>query len=292
MSSHFLYERWLATSHAFAGEIALFDLASDKSWTFAQLRRESEQLEKTSAPLAFPCGSDPGFILSVLNAWRDRSVTCPLEAGQSAQHIPNPAADIAHLKLTSATSGVSKCIAFTGPQLAADADNIMQTMGLTVESPNLSCISLAHSYGFSNLVLPLLLHGVPLVLVPAPLPELLMRAAKPFRSISLPAVPALWKTWYVSKSIPPNTRIAISAGAPLPLELEQTVFEESNLKIHNFYGSSECGGIAYDRTNFPRAAANCVGSALTNVTLSISSAGNLVIESAAVGQTYLPEPQP
>ena len=78
----------------------------------------------------------------------------------------------------------------------------------------------------------------------------------------------------------------------MPLELEQTVFEESNLKIHNFYGSSECGGIAYDRTNFPRTAANCVGSALTNVTLSISSAGNLVIESAAVGQTNLPEPQP
>ena len=32
-------------------------------------------------------------------------------------------------------------------------------------------ISLAHSYGFSNLALPLLLHGIPLVLVASPLPD-------------------------------------------------------------------------------------------------------------------------
>ena len=46
----------------------------------------------------------------------------------------------------------------------------MATMGLRPDWPNLGVISLAYSYGFSNLVLPLLLHGVPLFLAPSPLP--------------------------------------------------------------------------------------------------------------------------
>ena len=51
-------------------------------------------------------------------------------------------------------------------------------MGLRADWPNLGVISLAHSYGFSNLILPLLLHGIPLILAPAPLPEIIRRAAE------------------------------------------------------------------------------------------------------------------
>ena len=50
-------------------------------------------------------------------------------------------------------------------------------MGLRPDWPNLGVISLAHSYGFSNLVLPLLLHGIPLILAPSPLPEAVRQAA-------------------------------------------------------------------------------------------------------------------
>ena len=61
----------------------------------------------------------------------------------------------------------------------ADAENIVATMGLRPDWPNLGVISLAHSYGFSNLVLPLLLHGIPLILAPVPLPARLMRQGNP-----------------------------------------------------------------------------------------------------------------
>jgi long-chain acyl-CoA synthetase len=287
----YLYEKWLATARTFKSERALIDIAAGKSWSFEDLLRESERTNLALDGIIYPQGSGPEFIFSTLQAWRAGSITCPLEASQSPPQLPTPPPGIAHLKLTSATTGAPKCIAFTGLQLAADAANIVSTMRLTPTAPNLACISLAHSYGFSNLILPLLLHGIPLILLPAPLPELLLRAAKQFPSITLPAVPALWKTWHQSTSIPPNTAIAISAGAPLPLELESVVFQKTNLKIHNFYGSSECGGIAYDRTATPRTAPNCVGSALDNVALSLSESGTLVIESAAVGETYFPEPQ-
>ena len=55
----------------------------------------------------------------------------------------------------SATTGAARVIAFTAGQLAADVENIVATMGLRPNWPNLGVISMAHSYGFSNLVLPL-----------------------------------------------------------------------------------------------------------------------------------------
>jgi len=161
-------------------------------------------------------------------------------------------------------------------------------MGLRPEWANLGVISLAHSYGFSNLVLPLLLHGIPLILVDAPLPAMVMAAAKLAPDLTIAAVPALWRTWHESNAIPQNTRLAISAGAPLPLVLENEVFTKSGLKIHNFYGSSECGGIAYDREPTPRSDASIAGSAMDNVHLSVNTDGCLEVRGDAVGSGYYP----
>jgi acyl-coenzyme A synthetase/AMP-(fatty) acid ligase len=161
---------------------------------------------------------------------------------------------------------------------------------LRADWPNIGIISLAHSYGFSNLVLPLLLHGIPLILASAPLPELLKRAAASEKSVTLAAVPALWRTWHEANSIPANVRLAISAGAPLPIILEKEIFKTRGLKIHNFYGSSECGGIAYDASLTPRLDGACAGAPMRNVQLSVARNGCLEIQSKAVAQTYWPEP--
>ena len=159
---------------------------------------------------------------------------CPLEAGHKPLEIPKPPGHIVHLKMTSATTGAPRLVAFTAPQLMADAENIMATMGLRADWPNLGVISLAHSYGFSNLVLPLLLHGIPLILLDSALPEILRRTADAELGITLAAVPALWRAWHDAQAISANVRLAISAGAPLPLPLERSVFSRFNLKIHNF----------------------------------------------------------
>jgi long-chain acyl-CoA synthetase len=288
MSSHFLYEQWLATAQRFSRERALLSCGEDRAWTFQELLDEAEREKASSKAPLFPQGNGAEFILSLLRAWRSGSVACPLDGGQAAPDLANLPEYCAHVKITSASSGPPKCILFRGEQLAADAENIVSTMGLRPEWPNLGCISLAHSYGFSNLVLPLLLHGIPLILAPTPLPEMLTRAARHAPAITLPALPALWKAWHDGRAIPPNTRLAISAGAPLPLPLEREIFEGAGLKIHNFYGSSECGGIAYDRTTAPRSDAAFAGSALDNVRLSLSPQETLVVESAAVGETYWP----
>jgi len=283
-----LYERWRNTAEAQRNDFALRDQASGRRWTFAQLFAAGEAWPVEPGPVACPRGHSPEFILSLLSAWRSGKIVCPLEAGQILPQVTPPPNACAHLKWTSGTTDTPQLIAFTAEQLAADADRLVPAMGMRPDWPNLGVISLAHSYGFSNLVMPLLLHGIPLVLVPAPLPEIIRRVAALETAVTLAAVPALWRAWHDADGIPPQVRLAISAGAPLPLNLEQSVFAAGGIKIHNFYGASECGGIAYDASATPRADASLVGAALPGIDLSLNKEGCLTIRSGAVGQTYWP----
>ncbi|MCD6049793.1 MAG: lcfB 3 [Verrucomicrobia bacterium] len=283
-----LYERWLQVVGSHAHELALSESWSGRRWTFGELAGAVEALPVLDQSVAFPGGRSHTFILEVLRTWRDGKICCPLEEGQAQLIIPPLPNECVHLKLTSGSTGQPRLIAFTGDQLAADARNIVSTMGLRPEWPNLGVISLAHSYGFSNLVLPLLLHGIPLLLVDAPLPAMVLAASKQVEDLTIAAVPALWRTWHEANSLPSNVRLAISAGAPLPLALESEIFIRSGLKIHNFYGSSECGGIGYDRSVIPRTDASAVGSAMDNVRLTVNGEGCLEVRGEAVGIGYFP----
>lgn len=285
-----LYERWRAVAHERRNEMALRDLPAGRTWTFNELAAETERAPVNDQRLLCPAGTSAGFVLDVLRGWRDGRVICPLDEGQSLPRLNSFPAGCAHLKLTSATTATERLIAFTAEQLAADVDNIVATMGLRPDSPNLGVISLAHSYGFSNLVLPLLLHGIPLILAGSSLPETIRQATSGVRNITLPAVPALWRAWHEADVLGDGIRLAISAGAPLPLLLEAGVFQRCGLKIHNFYGSSECGGIAYDQSDRPRTDATLAGRPMNNVLVNSSSDGCLEVRGAAVASTYWPEP--
>ena len=282
-----LYERWRKIATERRDELALRDFTSGLRRTFGELFSEGEKSE-AKGEIVFPSGHSPEFIFQLLAAWRENKIACPLEAGQLPPQISGAPDKCVHFKITSATTGDSRIVAFTAEQLAADAENIVATMGLRADLPNLGVISHAHSYGFSNLILPLLLHGIPLVLAPAPLPEIIRRAAENEKCLTLAAVPAMWRAWHDAGSIPKNVRLAISAGAPLPLQLETEIFEKCGLKIHNFLGASECGGIAYDATHFPRTDAAFVGGSMQNVNLSLEE-NCLRVQSKAVGETYWPE---
>lgn len=288
-----LYERWRETARRFAGDLAVVDTAGGSRWTFADLLREEERVNRFDAPIVFPQGQKLDFLLTMLAAWRYGRMVCPLESSQGVPRLEQLPRGCVHLKSTSAsTTGVPRLVAFRPEQLIADVQNIVSTMGLRSDWPNIGVVSLAHSYGFSNLVLPLVLFGIPLALVSAPLPEMVRKAAAGFANVTIAAVPALWRTWHESGVVPLNTRLAISAGAPLPLALEKEVHARSGVKIHNFYGASECGGIAYDRSAGPRGDSAIAGTALDNVDLSASAEGTLVVQSKAVGETYWPEPLP
>lgn len=287
-----LYDQWRQVAQEHRNELALSESASGRRWSFAGLDQLSERPPRGAEAMVCPQGHSAECIAEILRAWRLGAVVCPLEPDQKPPRVSLPQGACRHLKITSATSGRPRLIAFTETQLASDARTIVSTMGLRPGWPNLAAISMAHSYGFSNLVLPLLLHGIPLILAASPLPEMVRRAAEGHRDLTLAGVPALWRAWHEAKAIPANVRLAISAGAPLALELESLVHQAWGLKIHNFYGSSECGGIAYDGSEVPRVEDGLVGQAMEPVQLSQTPEGCLEVRSPAVGETYWPEPEP
>ena len=286
-----LYQRWCRTARERPRALALREGAGGRDWTFGELAAAGAGGGGGSEAMVCPQAGSAAFVVDVLRAWRTGRIVCPLEPGQSPPRMEEPLpAGIVHLKTTSGTEGQARRIAFTGAQLAADADNIVSTMGLRADWPNVGVVSLAHSYGFSNLVLPLLLHGVPLIMADSALPESLRRVAGTQREITLAAVPALWRAWLEAGVIPGNVRLAVSAAAPLPLALELAVFERCGLKIHNFYGSSECGGIAFDAGQTPRRDESCAGAPLRGVSCKVGETGCLEVHSAAVGQGGWPQP--
>jgi len=287
-----LYERWRQVAREHAKEMAVFDFSAGEKVTFADLADSIERSASLADAVVFPQGHGLDFVRTVVLAWKHGRVACPLEPGQPLPPIGQLPEGCAHLKITSATTGPPRLIVFREEQLFADARNIVRTMGLRPDWPNIGFISLAHSYGFSNLILPLLLFGVPLILAKPPLPEMLRAVAKEVGEFTLPAVPALWQAWHEAKAIPSNIRLAISAGAPLPLALERDVFNDHQLKIHNFYGSSECGGIAFDSSDIPRTDADLAGRALDNVALMKTPEGLLTVSGPAVAETYWPEWHP
>lgn len=290
-----LFDRWQEVATENSSRVAMGILATGEELTFAQLMEEADRLPLLPEGEIHPYSTQAGgreFVLQTLRAWRDGAVLLPSEGG-NLPTFPNSAlpAGTVHLKLTSGSTGSPQLIAFTADQLAADATQICISMGLRRDWPNVGVISLAHSYGFSNLVLPLLLHGLPLWLAESALPGGLRAAFSSLRQpCTLPAVPAMWRAWHGAGVLPgaPVT-LAISAGAPLPVELEQAIYESGGLKIHNFYGSSECGGIAYDATEFPRTDAKLAGTAMHGVTLETGADGCLCVRSAATGLGYWSE---
>jgi long-chain acyl-CoA synthetase len=282
-----LYEAWLKTVQLYRNEVALVE--AGHKWTFAQLATEAEEHLDLPA-VVYPTGISSRFIIEVLQAWRNDRVVCPLDSEQKAVpqiSTPLPPSCV-HLKTSSGSTGEPRFIAFTAEQLRADAENIVATMGLRRDWPNIAAVSIAHSYGFSNLVLPLLLDGIPVVLCPSRLPEAFRSALQIFEHATVPAVPALWNIWHHSNVISPKIKLAISAGAPLPINLERAVFEKTGVKIHNFYGASECGGICYDRSDAPRDSTNEVGSPMLNVAVDVNESGCLRVRSTAVGLGYWP----
>ncbi len=68
------------------------------------------------------------------------------------------------LKLTSGTTAAPRAVRFRSEQLLADCNQICDTMGISDVDLNFGVIPISHSYGFSNLITPLIARGVPMVL--------------------------------------------------------------------------------------------------------------------------------
>ena len=165
------------------------------------------------------------------------------------------------LKLTSGTTAEPRAIRFTAAQLLADCDNVCDTMGLREDDRNYGAISFAHSYGFSNLITPLLCRGIPLVAASDVMPRALVDGLASSGATVFPGVPAIFRALAELPGAGNAVRLCISAGAPLTKEVAGKFLENWGRKLHSFYGASECGGICYDFERCARRSVRLCGSA-------------------------------
>ena len=276
--------------------------------------------------VAIQIGNHPAWPALLLACLRRGAVVLPLERSISS-HERDAACDVCHaaaliedvsddevrltkrgaarvswgehqpilLKLTSGTTAAPRAIRFRSAQLIADCVQICETMGITDRDLNFGVIPISHSYGFSNLLTPLIVRGVPLVVSRDRMPRAVLDDLARTRSTVFPGMPVFYQAFCEIESPPrlPDLRLCISAGAPLPLSAAQKFLEKFGQPIHSFYGSSECGGICYDR-EAPLVEPGFVGAAMNDVIIEPlepdAAMSRVRVRSAAAADGYFPEP--
>src|SRR5438128_10833103 len=199
------------------------------------------------------------------------------------------------LKLTSGTTAAPRAVRFRAHQLLADCNQICETMGISNGDLNFGVIPVSHSYGFSNLLTPLIARGVPMVVSRDRTPRAVLADLARTNATVFPGTPVFYQAFCDMDDAPalPELRLCISAGAPLSGTVAKKFFDKFKQPIHSFYGASECGGICYERdgTAFED---GVVGEPLKNVDVEIidpaAPSSQIRVRSAGVGDGYFPEP--
>jgi long-chain acyl-CoA synthetase len=223
------------------------------------------------------------FAIKGLLYRRDRAAVLTTRAISERPAVPSEARLI---KTTSGSTGAPKGIVASDENLLADCVNICTTMDIRARDVNFGAIPFSHSYGFSNLVTPLLVQGTAVVISNDYLPQSILALCNRHRCTVAPLIPMVFEHLTSAAEGGFDTvRTFLSAGAPLSPSTSRRFRERFGREIHSFYGCSECGGITYDRRG-GAVERGTVGSALENVTLSIANE-RLVVRSDAVTLGYL-----
>jgi len=316
--SHALLQAWEKTLRRRGGDRAVIQAGNGATMTFRELDARAADWLRTHAPqlpgraalrgraVVFAAPGGIGWLEIFLGLLKAGAVVVPLDAaeppaaqrrlavslradawwdGKGLEALPNARAyrdpEICLIKLTSGTTGQPRALVFTAGQLLADARQVMATMGIRSRDLNYALIPPGHSYGLGNLTVPFLAPGVPLVFGSAPLPHAIAADFARWQPTVFPGVPAMWRALASSELALPGLRLAISAGAPLAPEVARDFAARFGRRLHSFYGSSETGGITYDRTG-AAALAGGVGHALRGVQLTARSGQRLQVSSPAV----------
>ncbi|HEY3757266.1 MAG TPA: class I adenylate-forming enzyme family protein [Opitutaceae bacterium] len=294
-----LHQAWQRQWRRNPRAVALVDAGSGRRWTRDEVESEARRWGDEQAVAAnrrLVCFSAANGLawwaafLGALRSGRAAAAIDPAEppeaarelAARASRRLP-PGTEL--VKLTSGSTGRPRALAFTGEQMLADGRQIRATMGIHGNDTNLGLIPFGHSYGLGNLVLPLLAGGVPILCGVPPLPHGIAEAAVRHGATVFPAVPAVLRALADSdldrRSLG-ALRLVISAGAPLEPAVAERFFARFGCRIHNFYGSSETGGIAFDRTGEATLTGRSAGRPLRGVRIAFEANGRFRVAGAAV----------
>ena len=272
--------------------------------TFAEIDARSRQIasERGAAalggvtPLAAPNGVE--FLATFLALRRlDKTVLLldPFSPPDERRRIAEamaPAAGSAVIKLTSGSTGMPRGVAVGSEALMADESALARTMGFRDSDRISAAIPMSHSYGFTTLALSAIVRGLTLILPADDGPFGSLDAARSLGATIFPTVPSyLGALLKMSEppSWPTSVRLVISAGAVLSPSTAAQFRKTYGLPVHVFYGSSECGGICYDREG-NAAERGTVGTPVDSVHVALDNDGIVTVASPAVAERYVPIP--
>lgn len=186
------------------------------------------------------------------------------------------------VKLTSGSTGAVRAVCFDERALLVGVQQIAGGMGIRAGDRVLIAIPLSHSYGFDNGPLSLFALGTPLVLESSFYPRQLVATLAATQATVLPLVPPLVRAM-AAISWPQDLalRLVISAGGHLATEDAAAFLAASGRPVHNFYGSTETGGIAFERAPNDPSATGAVGHPLPGVEVAFDGDRSVRIRSAA-----------
>jgi long-chain acyl-CoA synthetase len=308
-----LLERWGEILAHKADAPAIFNTRGDIVRTFGQIEKHATAHAKFSSGKprynvsAIQAGNHMDWPSLFLGCLRTEHVVLPIDESVGPQQVKAAISVSSNrgntdwgdkppvlFKLTSGTTATPRMIRFRSEQLLADCDQICETMGISDVDLNFGVIPISHSYGFSNLLTPLIARGVPMVLSRDRTPRAVLDDLARTNATVFPGMPVFYQAFCEMTDAPrlPRLRLCISAGAPLPLAIAKKFRERFGRPIHSFYGASECGGICYDRDGTVDVE-GYVGAPMRNVDVELidsSAASSQVrIRSSAVGDGYYPE---
>jgi len=274
-----LHARWTEILNQHADQVAIShaDIPTDsKSWTFTELDKQAKLKVKEHSTQQVNClvahADQANFLPTILAGWKTKIPVLLLETSHCQPRpilTPIPAGT-SIIKQACGATGLERSLFLGEAQIQAEASRNINGLGLHPDRRGIAAISLAHTYGFGCLALPVLLGGIPIDILPSPMPMFIEENLSKDGDVFLPAVPTLWKTWWLTKSLNhSNISLAISAGSPLSLDLEQKIWSDTGLKIHNFYGTSETGAIAFDDSPTPRTNEELLGKILPGIEVEI-----------------------
>jgi len=192
------------------------------------------------------------------------------------------------VKMTSGSTSQPAGICLSEAALVAGIRSIGTGMEIDHRDRMLLAIPLSHSYGFDHGVLALAVLGTCLILEAGYFPGTILRTLERDEITFLPTVPPMVKA--LAESNWPTRlplRRVISAGGPLLPEFAQRFHRASGHPVHQFYGSTETGGITFETAPLEADAQATVGKPLPGVRVEMESDQTLVVDSPANFLAYL-----
>jgi long-chain acyl-CoA synthetase len=311
-----LFQHWLQTVDQAPDRVLLTDARTARCWTAHQLNQAVNELDQTLAqPTAWagqivllPLTNSVDWLTTFLLCLKHSAIPLPLDPDTpplARQHLcqwlrpvamrdstgfhlhPQPShhPDTQLIKLVAGMDGGPQALPFQSQHLLADLDHLLSSMAITSADSHYALIPMGHSYGLSSLVLPLIVKGLPLIIASDFYPSAIASDIARYRPTLFPAIPTLIRALNRSQLDPSafaSLNRVISAGDHLLAADAQVFLEKFGRRAHTFYGTSETGGISYDRTGDATLTGRSVGTPLNGVHLSLHPTGQLQVTSTAI----------